>query len=491
MLIPVILSGGSGSRLWPQSRAQFPKQFINFNAKYTLFQETLHRLKGIPGLAPPVVIANNDHRFVVAEQLREVGFENAKIILEPCGRNTAPAITVAALHAMKAYGSTAQLLILTADHVIKNRQAFHAAIEKARYAAEQKHLVSFGVTPTCAETGYGYIKRKPFGDKSYAVVEQFVEKPDQATAEQYVVSGEYYWNSGMLLFEAETFTQQMHKYQPQIFRACWHAFEKAKADLTFIRLDEESFSVCPADSVDYALMEKTTAAVMVPLNAGWSDVGSWSSLWEVSDKNSDGNVINGDVITRDTTNTYINSEHKLIATIGVKDLIITESDDAILVTDKACSQQVKEIVKQVKLKKRSEAVTHRKRYLPWGSSDLIDSGEHFRVNHLTIKPYEKLSLHKHSYRTEHWIIVQGTAKIYKDGDVFVLSKNQSVSVNPGKLHRLENPGDKDLKVIEIQSGEYLHDNDIERFDDMYGRECVSAIKSDYVNNELQDITQNE
>lgn len=377
---------------------------------------------------------------------------------------------------MKTRSGMAQLLVLAADHVIKNKQAFHAAIEKASDAAGKRHLVTFGVVPTQAETGYGYIKRKAFNNKPYAMVERFVEKPDKATAAQYVASKEYYWNAGMFLFGADTCLQQIDKYQPHMLNVCRESLEKAEKDLTFIRLDKTSFSECPADSIDYALMEKTTKAAVVPLDAGWSDVGAWSSLWDVSDKNSDGNVLKGDTISLDTTNTYIRSEHKLIATVGVDNLIITESDDAILVADKARSQEVKKIVEQLKQQKRSEANVHRKRYLPWGSSDRVDSGPRFNVNHVTVKSGEKLSLHKHYHRTEHWIVVQGTAKVYKDDDISILSENQSVYIEPGVLHRLENPGKVDLNIIEIQSGEYLGDDDIERFDDVYGRDCVPTEK---------------
>lgn len=464
MLVPVLLSGGFGSRLWPQSRRQYPKQFITFNSEYTLFQETLLRLKGIPDLLPPIIVANHDHRFIIAEQLRQTDQQDGTIILEPLSANTAPAITMAVLHAVKAHGDMVQLLILPSDHVIRNKEIFHQTIDTARTAAAQQYLVTFGVVPVYAETGYGYIKRKPFHDKNYALIEKFVEKPDKITAESYLASGDYYWNSGMFLFDAKTYLQQINEHQPQILHCCREALNKAVTDLHFICPDKDSFAKCPADSIDYALLEKSNKTAVVPLDAGWSDVGSWLSVWNESQKDTHNNVIEGDVITLDTKDSYIRSEHKLIATLGVSELIITESDDAILIANKSHAQHVKKVVQQLKQQNRKEMNQHRKTWQPWGSSDLIDKGFRFKVNHVTVKPGEKISLHKHYNRTEHWIVVQGTAKVYCDDEFFILSENESTYVKPGIVHRLENPGKIDLKIIEIQSGEYLNDDDTERLE---------------------------
>jgi len=479
VLIPVILSGGSGTRLWPQSRAKYPKQFIALNANQTLLQQTVTRLEGIPELDNPIIVANMDHRFVVAEQLRFIGEDKATIILEPFAKNTAPAITIAALNAMKKHQDPL-LLVLAADHLIQHKDSFHRAILCAKEVASINHLVTFGIVPTQPEVGYGYIKctssKASLDKKGYAKVEKFVEKPNHTTAEEYVKAGNYYWNSGMFLFKASVFLQEMEMYQPTMLQACHSALAKARQDLTFIRLDENSFAMAPNNSIDYAVIEKTDKAVMVPLDAGWSDIGSWAALWEMQPKTKEGNVIKGDVIALDTKNSYIRSEHKLIATLGVNNLIVAESDDAIIIADKDESQHIKRIVEVLRQHHREEASSHRKKYQPWGHADLLDAGARFKVNHVTVKPGEKLSLHKHYHHTEHWVVVQGTAKVERDGDTLLLSENQSIYIEPGILHRLENSGKIDLKVVEVQSGEYLHEDDIERFDDIYGRDCIS--KSD-------------
>ena len=473
-LIPVVMSGGSGSRLWPHSRSLYPKQFLPLVDDQTMLQNTLYRLDGMPNICKPVVIANEEHRFLVAEQLRQIGKSTEAIILEPVGRNTAPAVALAAIKAMsEADGSKADdpiLLILAADHVIQDVKAFYHAVATALPAAENGQLVTFGIVPTKPETGYGYIKADQDGSKdSIRSVMEFIEKPDLSNAEQYVSSDNYYWNSGMFMFKASRYLEDLNKFRPDILSACRKALEGKCADLDFIRLDEQAFKACPDDSIDYAVMEKAADAVVVPLDAGWSDVGSWSSLADISSKDSQGNSAIGDTLLHDTRDTYVRSDKKLIATVGVDSLVITESDDAILVVHKDKAQGVKKIVDSLKEKGRSEVKLHRKVCRPWGSYDSIDLGERFQVKRITVKPGAQLSLQKHYHRAEHWIVVKGTALVTNGDQEILLTENQSTYIPIGVVHRLENPGKFDLELIEVQSGGYLGEDDIVRFEDTYGR----------------------
>lgn len=464
-ILPVILSGGSGSRLWPQSRHLYPKQFLSLVNEQTMFQNTVTRLQGIESpVAAPVVIANNEHRFLVAEQFRQIDIKPASIILEPVGRNTAPAVTLAALKARE-NGEDPVLLILAADHVIKDTKSFHQAVDDAFPIAASGKLVTFGIVPTHAETGYGYIKsskRQSSETNNSLLVEEFVEKPDLVTAEKYLASGDFFWNSGMFLFKASRYLEELREYRPDIYEACHNAIATKAPDLDFIRLDEEAFKICPSDSIDYAVMENTSDAVVIPLDAGWSDVGSWSSLWEVSDKDKHGNVAHGDVILHNTSDSYVRSEKKLVTTIGVDNLIIIESDDAILVANKNQVQDVKHILEQLKAANRPESISHRKLYRPWGACDSIDDGDRFQVKRITVKPGEKLSQHKHFNRAEHWIVVKGTALVINGSKELILTENQSTYIPIGVMHQLENPGRTELELIEVRSGCYLNEDDIHR-----------------------------
>jgi len=463
-IVPVILSGGSGTRLWPLSREAYPKQFLPLVGDDTMLQATWKRVASIAGAAP-IVVANQEHRFMAAEQLRECKVLPQALILEPVGRNTAPAIAIAALQAL-AGGNDALLLVLPSDHVVRNEAAFHAAVKQAAVAAEAGKLVTFGIVPTAAETGYGYIKAA-IGEGVRAV-DRFVEKPDQATAEKYVVSGEYYWNSGMFLFKASRYLKELETLQPAILAACRAALDKAARDNDFIRLDAEAFAASPNDSIDYAVMEKTADAAVVPLDAGWNDVGSWSALWEVSDKDADGNACHGDVIALDCKDSYAYG-NRLIAMVGLQDVVVVETDDAVFVGHKDRVQDVKEIVGRIKRDGRSEAAAHRKVYRPWGAYDSIDNGARFQVKRITVKPGATLSLQMHHHRAEHWIVVSGTAEVTRGDEVILLSENQSTYIPLGVTHRLKNPGKLPLELIEVQSGSYLGEDDIVRFEDQYGR----------------------
>ncbi|WP_422411568.1 MULTISPECIES: mannose-1-phosphate guanylyltransferase/mannose-6-phosphate isomerase [unclassified Endozoicomonas] len=472
-LIPIIMSGGSGSRLWPQSRSLYPKQFLPLVNEQTMLQNTLSRLDGLDSVSDPLVIANEEHRFLVAEQIRQMGRQTSAIILEPVGKNTAPAVALAALKAQTlSEEKDPLLLVLAADHVIQNVQAFHQAIEAALPAASDGKLVTFGIVPTHPETGYGYIKASKTltgNSEQVSPVDNFVEKPDLETAQDYLASGDYYWNSGMFLFKASRYLEELNKYRPDILQACEKAMAAESADLDFVRLDEAAFHACPDESIDYAVMEKTTDSVVVPLDAGWSDVGSWSSLADICEKDESGNACQGDVLLHDTRNTYVRSEKKLIATVGVDDLVITESDDAILVAHKNRVQDVKKIVERLKAANRSEAKLHRKVYRPWGAYDSIDMGDRFQVKRITVKPGAQLSLQMHHHRAEHWIVVKGTALVTNGDQEILLTENQSTYIPIGVVHRLENPGKFDLELIEVQSGGYLGEDDIVRFEDTYGR----------------------
>ncbi|WP_447906571.1 mannose-1-phosphate guanylyltransferase/mannose-6-phosphate isomerase [Stenotrophomonas sepilia] len=461
---PVILSGGSGTRLWPLSREAYPKQFLPLAGELTMLQATWKRVAPIAARGP-LVIANEEHRFVAAEQLQQVGAEPAAIILEPVGRNTAPAIAVAALEATRD-GGDALLLVLPSDHVITNEAAFRSAVQAAAGAAEAGKLVTFGIVPTGPETGYGYIKAAE--GQGLRAVERFVEKPDLDTATCYVSSGQYYWNSGMFLFKASRYLQELERFQPAMLAGSRQAWQQARRDADFTRLDKDAFTAVPSDSIDYAVMEKTADAVVIPLDAGWNDVGSWTALRDVSQQDGDGNAHQGDVIAIDCRNTYAYGQ-RLVAMVGLDDVIVVETDDAVLVGKADRMQEVKSVVAQLKAEGRSEATWHRKVYRPWGAYDSIDNGERFQVKRITVKPGGTLSLQMHHHRAEHWIVVSGTAEVTRGDEVILLSENQSTYIPLGVTHRLRNPGKLPLELIEVQSGSYLGEDDIVRFEDTYGR----------------------
>jgi mannose-1-phosphate guanylyltransferase len=464
-LIPVIMAGGSGSRLWPMSRSQYPKQLLKLTSDISLLQETAQRITPLTKQAP-LVICNEDHRFIVAEQLKEQN-QLGKIILEPVGRNTAPAIALAAIQIAE-QDPNALMLVLAADHVIKNQEAFVSSVNKAVAQAQNNTLVTFGIVPDQAETGYGYIKRgEQYGD--CFTVEKFVEKPDTETAQAYLDSSDYYWNSGMFVFKASTYLEELEKYQPEILSTCQKAMQHTTPDSDFIRVDKAIFELCPDDSIDYAVMEKTEHALVVPMDAKWSDVGSWSALWEISEKDSNNNAIRGDVLIHDATNNYINAEQRLVTAVGVSNLVIVETKDAILVADKSQGQHVKKIVEQLKAANRNEYKIHREVYRPWGKYDSIDNGERYQVKRITVKPGEKLSIQMHHHRAEHWIVVSGTAKVTNGDNTFLVTENESTHIPIGVVHSLENPGKLPLEMIEVQSGSYLGEDDIVRFEDRYGR----------------------
>ena len=465
---PVVLAGGTGSRLWPKSRAALPKQFLSLTSDKTMLQDTILRLPA-DKMELPLFICNEDHRFLAAEQLRVADIDYDSIILEPVGRNTAPAIALAALRAVQ-QGEDPVLLILAADHLISDHNAFHAAVEKATLLAEQGKLVTFGVVPTEAHTGYGYIKSGDSVDEVGFKVAQFVEKPDLATAQQYLKSGEYYWNSGMFMFKASVYLRELSEHAPDIFAACTNAMQNTNKDMTFIRVDADEFAKCPDDSIDYAVMERTSDACMVPLDAGWNDVGSWTSLWETSqNKDTSGNVVIGDAILDGVTNSYINSEQRLIAVIGLDDVVVVETKDAVMVANKSKVQDIKNVVNKLKAEKRSEFEFHREVFRPWGSYDSIDNGRRYQVKRISVKPGEKLSVQMHHHRAEHWIVVSGTANVTVGEVTSLVTENESIYIPIGEIHALENPGKILLELIEVQSGSYLGEDDIVRFSDRYGR----------------------
>lgn len=465
-MIPVILSGGSGSRLWPLSRTQYPKQFLPLNSDLTMLQETVARLGEVEHVS---LVCNEEHRFLAAEQMRVIN-QSCSIFLEPVGRNTAPAIALAALDAVNKGKGTECLLILAADHVIENEAAFQAAVCQAEPLASEGMLVTFGIVPQHPETGYGYIQASSEYETSSAFnIKQFVEKPDLGTAKSYLDSGDFYWNSGMFMFRADRYIEELGKYRPDILQACEKAISTTAQDMDFIRVNAEAFSLCPDESVDYAVMEKTESAVVIPLDAGWSDVGSWSALWDLKDKDSKGNISEGDVIALETKDSLIMSKDRLVTTLGVSDLIVIDTPDALLVADKKRIQNVKKIVTQLKDAGRKEAFQHREVYRPWGKYDSIDMGARYQVKRITVKPGAKLSLQKHHHRAEHWIVIQGTARVMRGDEVLVVTENQSTYIPLGEVHCLENPGEVDLELIEIQSGSYLGEDDIVRLEDRYGR----------------------
>jgi len=434
-----------------------------------MIQETLLRLSQIEGISAPVIVCNQEHRFTIAEQLQQIDVVRACLILEPEAKNTAPAALLASLYVQQYYGRDALLLILPADHLIRDIDAFHRAVRVAVMSAKEGHLVTFGVTPTHPETGYGYIECGATIGRDVYQVARFIEKPSLSSAEHYLAEKKYLWNSGMFVFSVQAYQDEISSHAPGIMLSCQQAFEKAVCDLDFIRVDADAFSDCPSDSIDYAVMEKTEKAVVVPLNAGWSDLGSWSSLWDVLPKNSDNNVLVGDVLTHDVNSCYIRAEHKLVAAVGMSDCIIVETDDAILVADKKNTQDVKEIVKRLQADNRLEHHAHSVVYRPWGNYQCLDQGKNFQVKRICVKPRAKLSLQLHHHRAEHWIVVKGTAKVRRGDDEFLLSENQSTYISVGEKHRLENVGASVLEVIEVQSGDYLGEDDIVRFDDDYQR----------------------
>ena len=462
MIYPIIMAGGSGTRLWPTSRSKYPKQFLNLAGSATMLQNTVTRLSGVKSELP-TVICNEENRFFVAEQLREID-QLGPIILEPVGRNTAPAIALAALNAE----ADDVLLVLAADHVITDEAAFSKAVESALPSAKDGYLVTFGIVPSEAHTGYGYIRRGNEAGNGF-VVNSFVEKPTAEVAESYLNSGEYYWNSGMFMFKAGRYLEELEKFRPDILSACKNAMADTQTDLDFVRVDSDAFSACPDDSIDYAVMEKTDKAIVVPMDAGWNDIGSWTSLWDISEKDENGNAFVGDVLSEDTSNSYVRGGERLIATVGIDDLVIVDSKDALLVASKDRVQEVKKIVQKLKDEKRSEFEFHREVYRPWGKYDSIDNGERYQVKRITVKPGAKLSVQMHHHRAEHWIVVSGTANVTKGEETILLSENESIYIPLGVVHALENPGKVELELIEVQSGSYLGEDDIVRFEDLYGR----------------------
>lgn len=485
MILPVIMAGGSGTRLWPLSRSNYPKQFLALgcgnNVDQTMLQQTISRLNGLNN-EPCMLICNEEHRFIAAEQVRRLGVEHGGIFLEPVGRNTAPAIALAAIHAIEKADKNEDpvLLVLAADHVIDNEAAFQISVKQAYAHAKNNKLVTFGIVANKPETGYGYIKRgvpvnsANNNNEDAFLVSGFVEKPDLAKAEAYVSSGEYYWNSGMFMFKASRYIEVLKEHNPAIYQACLKAMAVQNPDMDFVRVDKEAFMACPDDSIDYAVMEPLCAqsnddVVVVPMDAGWNDVGGFAALLDVSNQDEDGNAFSGDVESVNTQNTLVIADDKLVATVGVKDLVIINTKDAVLVAHKNEAQHVKSIVNKLKENKRSEAVVHREVYRPWGKYDSVDSSERFQVKRITVKPGAKLSVQMHHHRAEHWIVVSGTAKVTVNDTDKLVTENQSVYIPIGAVHALENPGKLDLELIEVQSGSYLGEDDIVRFEDRYGR----------------------
>jgi len=506
-ILPIILSGGSGSRLWPLSREQYPKQLLPLASKQTLLQQTVSRVTQWNDIkiVDPVIVCNEQHRFLVAEQLREIDAQASRIILEPVGRNTAPALTLAALSTQNNanHGSGQQpgkppnqgmasdvvMLVMPADHIIKDNAQFKQAVQIGFEYAQKDALVTFGVVPTGPETGYGYIKLgdnlgENIPDKRHSqllpsVLDRFVEKPDAETALQYVESEQYLWNSGMFLIKASTWLAAVSEFNPEMRKQCQSAYECGTEDLDFFRVDNKMFSNCPSDSIDYAVMEKLGNAanikessfegVVIPLDSGWSDIGAWSALWEVGDQDSQGNVLDGDVLLHNVHNSLIKSDHRLVAAVGLNDLIVIETADAVLIANKNSAQDVKKIVDLLKAQDREERVYHRQVYRPWGSYEGVTAGDRFQVKQIVVNPGASLSLQMHHHRAEHWVVVRGTARVTRGDDTFLLSENESTYIPLGTTHRLENPGTLPLEIIEVQSGSYLGEDDIVRFEDIYGR----------------------
>ncbi|MCY4427128.1 MAG: mannose-1-phosphate guanylyltransferase/mannose-6-phosphate isomerase [Halieaceae bacterium] len=467
MLKPVLLAGGVGSRLWPVSRQVHPKQFQSMTGESSLLVDTVRRIETLQAGAP-LVVCNEDYRFIAAEQLRSCGVDDAEILLEPSGRNTAPALAAAALHALKGDGQ-ALLLILPADHLIKDTAAFVSVVREALPLAQMGRLVTFGIRPDKAETGYGYIRcGENLSTRAYAI-DNFVEKPDLETAQDYVSSDDYLWNSGMFLFSAQTCVEELRRLAPALLQACEKALAGGVEDLDFTRLDAGAFSACPAESIDRAVMEKTTRGAVLELDCGWSDVGSWSTLWEVGERDGDGNVTQGDVLLSRCRDSFVRSESRLVAATEVRDLVVVETADAVLVTDRNRVQSVKHLVQTLKQQQRAEAEVHAKVYRPWGSYESLIVGDRFQVKRIVVNPYQKLSLQKHQHRAEHWVVVHGTAEVTCDGRVYRLAEDESTYIPLGYKHRLANPCPELLELIEVQSGSYLGEDDIVRYEDEYGR----------------------
>lgn len=469
MIVPVILAGGSGTRLWPLSRKLYPKQLLPLVDERTLVQNTIERLQGLDGIAEPIVICNEDHRFIIAEQMRAMGVSPAAIVLEPAGRNTAPAVAVAAMLAQR-LGPEAELLVLPADHLIGDPAQFHDAVRQAAAHAAAGHLVTFGIVPSAPETGYGYILQGPaLAGSTARAIERFVEKPDLATAETYVASGQYFWNSGMFVFRASSVLAELERLAPAIVESCRKALDLAGQDLDFLRLDREAFAACPEDSVDYAVMERTDKGVMIPLACGWNDLGSWDALWQAGGKDEDGNVTRGDVVLCDVHDSYLHAETRLLAAVGLQNHIVVETSDAVLISPRDRVQEVKKIVDKLKAENRIEAVSHKKVFRPWGHYESIGDGARYQVKRIVVTPGQVLSLQKHFHRAEHWVVVQGTAVVTRDSEEILLRENESVYLPLGAVHRLSNPGKIPLELIEVQVGSYLGEDDIVRFEDVYGR----------------------
>ena len=470
MIIPVILAGGSGTRLWPLSRQLYPKQMIDIYNEKTMLQNTVLRIEGFEMIAPPIIVCNENHRFMAAEQLREINIDPLAIILEPIGRNTAPAIALAAFKAMK-HEKDPILLVLPADHVIEKVMDFHAAIRAGIKEAEKGNLITFGIIPDSPETGYGYIKKGDLLESGTGAskIEKFVEKPDLATAKKLFDSGSYCWNSGMFMFKASEIIKELETHAPDIMMPCKGLIEAGVQDLDFLRLSREGFQDIPSDSIDYAVMEKTSKGIVIPFKAGWNDLGSFDALWQAGKKDESMNVIKGDVLTHDVKGSYINSESSLIAAVGIEKFVIVETKDAILVSPRDRVQDVKKIVKQLKDHNRNEIVSHRKVYRPWGSYETIDAEHRFQVKRITVKPGAKLSLQKHLKRAEHWVVVNGTASVTKEEEISELKEGESTYIPIGVKHSLENKTNKQLEIIEVQSGSYLGEDDIVRFEDIYKR----------------------
>ena len=469
MLIPLILSGGSGTRLWPVSRRNLPKQFLSLSGQGTLFQQTIARTQELPDIGAPIVVASEDHRFLAADQLLESGITGATIVLEPLARNTAPAIALGALKAVE-QDAEAVLLVLPADHLIGDTHSFTSAVQQALPAAQQGWLVTFGIQPERPETGFGYIRRgESIGAHAFRVA-QFVEKPNQPTAETYLANGGYDWNSGMFLFKAARYLEELGTHAPDMLAAVREAYATGRSDLDFVRVDAEAFAKVPDNSIDYAVMEKTSRAAVIPVSCAWSDIGSWSALWLSGQHDEEGNQREGDTMTINTRNSLLRSHDRhMIATVGVDDLIVVSTPDATLVAHRDAAQDVKKVVDQLKASGRTEHSFHRVVHRPWGSYDSLEAGGRFQVKRIVVKPGASLSLQKHHHRAEHWIVVSGTAEVTCDENVFLLGENQSTYIPLGSVHRLRNPGKVPLELIEVQSGSYLGEDDIVRFDDVYGR----------------------
>ncbi len=468
MIVPVILAGGSGTRLWPLSRQLYPKQLINMYNQHTMLQNTVLRLEETRHTEPPVIVCNEAHRFMTAEQLRQIEVDPHAIILEPAARNTAPAIALAAI-TLGMQEQDPVLLVLPADHRIENTAAFHAAVHQGEVLAEKGYLLTFGIVPTSPETGYGYIQKGALLEDNACEIKRFVEKPDLQTARNYLTAGDYCWNSGMFMFRASTILQELEIQAPDMVAVCRKAVAAGNQDLDFFRVDKTIFEQVSADSIDYAVMEKTRKGVMIFLDAGWNDLGSFDALYQTETKDQDANVLKGDVLTHDVTNSYINAQSRLVAAVGLDAFVVVETKDAVLVSPRNRVQDVKQIVKQLKALKRPESSTHAKVYRPWGDYETIDISQRYQVKRITVKPGAKLSLQKHFHRAEHWTVVSGSAIVTQGDREFLLKEDESTYIPLGTTHRLENPGKIPLELIEVQSGPYLGEDDIVRFDDVYGR----------------------